>query len=168
MFHSKFTNLHLLYVMATIAFLTYYVPVAIFTTYASYIPEWTLPLFWVAVRIPGWFNEFAWKTASFGSDSYIMFHQLHYELKEWKKHPADIFYTLTKFTKWYLRKAMFWVITALMLGTLWYGYTGDYVDFIGYQDELHPFTPFYIGMSLWWITFIRYYKEFKRPPDYMM
>ena len=81
---SNFKNIHFLWLVGVICFLTFYVPVRYFTTYIDYIPEWTLPIFVFSTMLPLWFHEFLWRTASFASNSYMAFHELHFEDRDWK------------------------------------------------------------------------------------
>ena len=80
---NKFKNIHFLWLVGVICFLTFYVPVRYFTTYTAYIPEWTLPIFIFCTMMPLWFHEFLWRTSRIGSDSYNGFHDLHFEDKKW-------------------------------------------------------------------------------------
>lgn len=153
---DKFKNIHFLWLVGLICFLSFYVPIRYFTTYLYYPPEWTIPIFIFSTMIPLWFNEFLWRTASFASDSYIVFHDLHFEGKKWKKRICNPFYIIYRYSKWLFKRFIFWVSSVLLIFSLIYGFI------IPYDEELlHPFTPFYIINTIWWIGIIRDFNVFK-------
>jgi hypothetical protein len=154
-------NKHLLLITATVAFLTFYIPVACFTDYVNHIPLWALPIFWIVTQIPFWFNELAWRTSRIGSDSYNMFHQLHYDGKEWKNRKASIWLIIFSFFKWWIKEPMCVGGSLITLAALGYGM----YDF--FMHELfEPFLPYYIFMGLWWMYFTMSFFEFKEKVKY--
>jgi len=153
---SKFQNRHFLWIVGVICFLTFYIPVACFTTYTDYIPEWTLPIFIFSTMIPIWVHEFLWRTSGFASDSYIVFHDLHFEERKWLKKTCNPFYFLRKYIMWIILKPMFWVVTISLIASLMYGY---YTPFNEY--DYHPFTPFHIINSIWWLGVINEFVNFR-------
>lgn len=154
-------NKHLLLIVATIAFLTYYVPVAIFSTYVAYLPVWTLPFFWTVVFIPFWFNELVWRTAPIAGATYLGFHELHFAGRAWKNHKANIWMIVSRFGTWYFTKIASWLSLIVTGVALWYGLTGSYFTVDGFFEETHPFVPYYISITASWITFIKYFSMFK-------
>jgi hypothetical protein len=152
----KFQNRHFLWLVGVICFLTYHIPVAYFTTYTDYVPEWTLPIFVFSTMIPIWVHEFLWRTSGFASDSYIVFHDIHFEDKKWFKLPCNPFYFFRKYLSWLFFRPMFWIMTSLLISSLIYGYIVPYIE-----NELHPFTPFYIINSIWWLGIIKDFVVFK-------
>jgi hypothetical protein len=106
--------------------------------------------------IPLWFHEFLWRTARIGSDSYNAFHDLHFYDKKWKKLTCNPFYFLIKYYRWQKRKPLFWVMDFALLGSLFFGYTVEYNDY-----DFHPFVPFYIVNSIWWIGIIKDFVVFR-------
>jgi hypothetical protein len=153
---SKFKNIHFLWLVGVICFLTFYIPVAYFTTYTAYIPEWTLPIFIFCTMIPLWFHEFLWRTSRIGSDSYNGFHDLHFEDKKWKTLTCNPFYFLRKYFKWLRRKIIFWMASSLLIISLCFGYIAGFEEF-----DFHPFMPFHVMNSIWWIGIIKDYVIFK-------
>ena len=152
----KFKNIHFLWLVGVICFLTFYVPIKYFTYYAFYVPEWTLPIFVFSTMFPLWFNELLWRTASFASDSYIAFHDIHFEDRKWRKLTCNPFYFLSKYIGWIIGRPIFWGMTLLLVISLMFGYITDYSEF-----EFHPFFPFYIVNSIWWIGIIKEFVTFK-------
>jgi len=154
---KKFKNIHFLWIVGVICFLTFYVPVAIFTDYSDYLPEWTLPFFIIGSVTPLWINEFLWRSARFNSGSYMMFHDIHFENKKWVKQTANVWLVLSKYGAWILKQKMFWIVSIINMISLYWAYTVTYSD-----NEIHPFTFFYIVNSIWWITIIKdFVGEFK-------
>lgn len=153
---KEFKNIHFLWLVGVICFLTFYIPVAVFTTYVDYIPEWTLPIFVFCTMIPIWFHEFMWKTSRLASDSYIVFHQLYDEDKKWKKGICNPFYFLRKYVSWLCRKPLFWLMNTVLIISICYGYIGEY-----HENEFHPFLPFYVINSIWWLGIIKEFVIFK-------
>jgi len=153
-------NKHLLLITATIAFLTFYIPVACFTDYVNYIPLWVLPIFWIVTQIPFWFNELAWRTSRLGSDSYNMFHQMHYNGKEWKNRKADLWLVISKFTKWWMMKLSCIIITGITLTSLFLGLKDMF------NEVVNPFLPYYVFLGLWWVIFTMSFFEFKEKVKY--
>jgi hypothetical protein len=47
-------------------------------------------------------------------------------------------------------------MTSLLISSLIYGYIVPYIE-----NELHPFTPFYIINSIWWLGIIKDFVVFK-------
>lgn len=148
-------NKHFLFIVSTIAFFSFYVPVGILSTYIAYIPLWILPAFWIIAFTPFWFNEFMWKTNQAGTESYIMFHQLYEDGRQWKNKDCNPFLVIYKFTKWWITKFYFWLATIPLVISLYLGYT------LEYSEDLHPFEPFYYIQSIWWIVFTWSFFEFK-------
>lgn len=148
-------NKHLLLITATVAFLTFYLPVEFITTKVNPIPLWSLPIFWIVTQIPFWFTELAWKTSRFGNDSYNMFHQLHFEGINWKKQKANVWLVVSKFFKWWVKEPICIIGTLIVLTALGYGM----YDF--YNDVMEPFLPYYVMLGLWWIYFMISFREFK-------
>jgi hypothetical protein len=153
-------NKHLLLITATVAFLTFYVPVVFFTKYTNHIPLWTLPLFWILTQIPFWFHEIMWRLGRVGTDSYNMFHQLHYEGKEWKNKKTNIWLVVSKFFKWWIKEPICIIGTGITLTSLGFGL------FDMFNEEMHPFSPYYVFLSLWWIYFVLSFREFKEKVKY--
>jgi len=153
-------NKHLLLIAATVAFLTFYLPVEFITTKINPIPLWVLPIFWIIPQIPFWFNKLAWKTSRFGSDSYNMFHQLHFDGKEWKNKKANVWLVVSKFFKWWVKEPIGIIGVLLVLTALGYGM----YDF--YSDSMEPFLPYYILLGLWWVYFVLSFREFKEKVKY--
>ena len=153
---SKFKNIHFLWIVGVICFLTFYIPVAYFTTYTDYVPEWTLPIFVFSTMLPLWFHEFLWRTASFASSSYIAFHELHFEDREWKKKTCNPFYFLIHYLWWLRKKPIFWIMTLTLIASLIYGYISPYSE-----NEIHPFLPFNVINSIWWVGIIKDFVTFK-------
>lgn len=153
---SKFKNIHFLWLVGVICFLTFYVPVGVFTTYTDYIPEWTLPIFVFFTMTPLWFHEFLWRTSQIGSNSYIAFHELHFDDREWKKRTCNPFYFLINYFWWLRKKTVFWIVTFVLFVTLVYGYMTPYDE-----NDIHPFTPFYAVNSIWWLGIIKDFVVFR-------
>ena len=153
---SKFKNKHFLWLVGAICFLTFYIPVGYFTTYTDHIPEWTLPIFIFSTMIPIWTHEFLWKTSSFASDSYIVFHDLHFEEKKWMNRTCNPFYFFRKYIKWLLRRPLFWIMTSLLISSLFYGFMIEYREY-----DLHPFMPFHFINSIWWLGVIKDFVIFR-------
>jgi hypothetical protein len=153
-------NKHFLLLVSTIAFFSFYVPVAVFTTYIAYIPLWILPAFWIVAFFPFWFNEFMWIGSFAGSDTYLMFHQLYEDGKNWKNKDCNLFLVVFKFTKWWITKFHFWGITLALTVSLYLGYT------LPYSEDLHPFEIFYYVQSVWWIVLTWAFLQFKERVKY--
>lgn len=153
---SKFKNIHFLWLVGVICFLTFYVPVRYFTTYVDYVPEWTLPIFVFFTMMPLWFHEFAWKTSRLASDSYIVFHQLHDDDNKWRKGICNPFYFLRKYISWMCRKPLFWLMNTVLIVSISYGYIAEYNE-----NDFHPFLPFYVINSIWWLGIIKEFVIFK-------
>jgi hypothetical protein len=153
-------NKHLLLITATIAFLTFYIPVVCFTEYVNHIPLWVLPIFWIVTQIPFWFNELAWRTSRLGSDSYNMFHQMYYGGKEWKNRKADLWLVISKFTKWWMMKLSCIIITGITLTSLFLGLKDMF------NEVINPFLPYYVFLGLWWVIFTMSFFEFKEKVKY--
>ncbi len=153
-------NKHLLLLTAAIAFLTYYVPVVFFSDYVNHIPLWVLPMFWIVARIPFWFNETVWKTSKIGSETYNMFHQLHYDGKEWGNKKANVWLVVSKFFKWWVKQPICLLGTTITIAALFYGLWDMY------NDVMHPFVPYYVMVSLWWVYFTMSFFEFKEKVKY--
>ena len=147
---SKFKNIHFLWIVGIVCFLTFYIPVAVFTTYVDYIPEWTLPIFVISTMVPFWFHEFLWRTSQLGSNSYIAFHELHFDDRRWKKKTCNPFYFLINYFLWLRKRPIFWIMTLVLIGSLIYGYLTPYDE-----NDIHPFTPFYVVNSIWWLGIIK-------------
>jgi len=154
-------NKHLLLIVATIAFLSYYVPVAELSSYISYLPAWTLPFFWVVVFIPFWFNELAWRISRPGNASYLLFHEVHFEGRNWLKHKANVWMVISRFSMWYAKRWASWASVAIVGITMWYGLTGSYFTIDGVFEETHPFVPYYVAVTISWITVAKYFFLFK-------
>lgn len=152
---KKFKNIHFLWIVGLICFLTFYVPVFFFTKYVFYIPEWTLPFFIVGTMFPLWTNEFLWRSARFNSSHYMMFHDLHFENKKWVKQTANVWLILTKYGIWSFRQYKFWISTIINLICLTYGYYNFF------PEEVFAFTPFYFSNSIWWLVIVREFLVFK-------
>ena len=152
---KKFKNIHFLWCVGVICFLTFYIPVAIFTDYIAHIPEWTLPIFVFSTMMPLWMNEFLWRSSKFNSSHYMMFHDLHFENKKWVKETANVWLILTRYGWWSLKQVKFWVVTPINIICLTYGY------FNFFPEEFFAFTPFYISNAIWWITIISEFTKFK-------
>jgi hypothetical protein len=153
---SKFKNIHFLWVIGILCFLTYYVPVKYYTDYVNYIPEWTLVFFISGAMVPLWFNELMWRSSSMSSSHYNMFHDLYSENKKWKTQTANIWLIITKYSKWMLPKKLFISMTSLTVGSLMYGF------YVEYDEEfILPFTPYYVMNSFWWLYIITEFKKFK-------
>jgi len=153
---NKFKNIHFLWLVGVICFLTFYVPVRYFTTYTAYIPEWTLPIFILGTMMPIWMHELMWRTARIGSDSYNAFHDIHFYDKKWKTLICNPFYFITVYYRWLIRKLLFWGMTILLIISLFFGYIVKYSEY-----DFHPFTPFYIVNSIWWIGIIKDFVVFR-------
>jgi hypothetical protein len=153
---NKFKNIHFLWLVGVICFLTFYVPVRYFTTYTAYIPEWTLPIFIFCTMIPLWFHEFLWRSSRVGSDSYNGFHDLHFYDKKWKKMTCNPFYFMFRYYGWIKRKPLFWIMSLVLLISLFFGYITRYDEY-----DFHPFVPFYIVNSIWWVGIIKDYVVFR-------
>lgn len=153
---KKFKNIHFLWLVGVICFLTYYVPVRYFTTYIDYIPEWTLPIFIIFTMFPLWVHELMWRTSRIGSDSYIMFHEIHFDDRKWEKLQCNPFYFLRKYILWICYKPIFWLMNVLLITSVVYGYITPYS-----LREIHPFTPFHIVNSIWWLGIIKEFVVFK-------
>ena len=153
---SNFKNIHFLWIVGVICFLTFYIPVACFTTYIDYIPEWTLPIFVFSTTLPLRFHELLWRTASFASSSYIAFHEIHFDDKDWAKKVCNPFYFLIHFLWWLRKKPIFWVMNLVLVSSLIYGYVMPYN-----QNDVHPFTPFHGINSIWWLGIIKDFVTFK-------
>lgn len=151
----KFKNTHFLFLTGIICFYSFYSPAAYFTTYADTVPYWSLPLFIIGSFMPLWANELFWRTSKLGSDSYIMFHDIHFEDREWKKRRMNLFIFFRVFGKQCLRNKEFIIMSILNLGALTYGF----MDIL--HEVVFPFAPFYFTNALWWISLIRVYMEFK-------
>lgn len=153
---NKFKNIHFLWLVGVICFLTFYVPVRHFTTYTAYIPEWTLPIFILCTMMPIWMHELAWRTARIGSDSYNAFHDIHFYDKKWKTLTCNPFHFIINYYRWLSRKPFFWVMNLMLIISLCFGY---YFNFEEY--DFHPFLPFYIVNSIWWIGIIKDFVVFR-------
>ena len=153
-------NKHLLLITATVAFLTFYLPVELITNKINPIPLWLLPTFWAVTQLPFWFNEMAWKLGRFGSDSYNVFHQLHFDGKEWKNKKANVWLVVSKFFKWWAKEPICIIGSLITLTALGYGV----YDF--YNDVMEPFLPYYVMLGLWWVYFILSFREFKEKVKY--
>ncbi len=153
---NKFKNIHFLWLVGVICFSTFYIPVAVFTTYVDYIPEWTLPIFVFSTMMPLWFHELLWRTSPMASNSYIAFHELHFDDREWKKKTCNPFHFLFYYLRWMKKKPIFWVMNLFLVGSLIYGYTTIYNE-----NEIHPFTPFYVVNSIWWLGIIKEFVTFR-------
>ncbi len=154
-YFKRFKNIHFLWIVGVICFLTFYIPVAIFTDYISYIPEWTLPIFVFSTMMPLWMNEFLWRSSKFNSSHYMMFHDLHFENKKWVKQTANVWLILTRYGWWSLKQVKFWVVTVINVICLGYGY------FNFFPEEFFAFTPFHVSNAIWWITIISEFTKFK-------
>jgi hypothetical protein len=152
---KKFKNIHFLWIVGVICFLTFYIPVGVYTEYTGYIPEWTLPLFIFGTMIPLWGNEFLWRTARFNSSHYMMFHDLHFENKKWVKQTANVWLILTKYGIWSAKRLKFWIVTVSNIACLIYGYYNLF------PEEIFAFSPFYMSNSIWWIIIIKEFSVFK-------
>ena len=106
--------------------------------------------------IPIWVNEFLWKTASFASESYIAFHDIHFEEKKWLVRQCNPFYFLWNYFLWMVRKPIFWIMSTLVFTTLYVGFNLEYDE-----NQFHPFLPFYVSNSIWWIGVIKDFVVFK-------
>lgn len=148
-------NKHLLLITATIAFLTFYVPVANFTNYVNHIPLWVLPLFWVVTQIPFWFNKILWGTSRMGTDTYNWAHQIHFDGKEWKNKKANVWLVISKFFKWWVKEPICIIGTAITITSLFFGL------YDMFNEEINPFVPYYVFLSLWWVYFTLSFLEFK-------
>lgn len=153
---NKFKNIHFLWMVGIVCFLTFYVPVKYFTNYTNHIPELTILLFITGTMIPLWFNEFMWKSSGMNSSHYMMFHDLYFENKKWKKQTANVWLIITKYSKWLLRRKTFILLTLINITTLVYGFYAEYDE-----EFILPFTPFYIINSFWWISLIAEFTKFK-------
>jgi hypothetical protein len=153
-------NKHLLLITATIAFLTFYIPVVCFTDYVNHIPLWVLPIFWVVTQLSFWFNEMIWRTSRFGGDTYNMFHQIHFDGKEWKNRKADLWLVISKFTKWWIPKFSCIIITGITLTSLFLGLKDMF------NEVINPFLPYYVFLGLWWVIFAMSFFEFKEKIKY--
>jgi hypothetical protein len=153
-------NKHLLLITATVAFLTFYLPVEFITTKVNPIPLWLLPIFWMITQLPFWFNELAWRTSRLGGETYNMFHQLHFEGINWKKQKANVWLIVSKFFKWWVKEPICIIGTLITLTALGYGV----YDF--YNDVMEPFLPYYVMLCLWWVYFTRSFFEFKEKAKY--
>jgi hypothetical protein len=153
---NKFKNIHFLWLVGVICFLTFYVPVRYFTTYTAYIPEWTLPIFILFTMMPIWMHELMWRTARIGTDSYNAFHDIHFYDKKWKKLTCNPFYFIVTYYRWLRRKPLFWIMSLALIVSLYFGYTVDFTEY-----DFHPFTPFYIVNSIWWIGIIKDFVVFR-------
>lgn len=153
---NKFKNIHFLWMVGIVCFLTFYVPVKYFTNYTNHIPELTILLFITGTMIPLWFNEFMWKSSGMNSSHYMMFHDLYFENKKWKKQTANVWLIITKYSKWLLRRKMFILLTLINITALAYGFYAEYDE-----EFILPFTPFYIINSFWWISLIVEFTKFK-------
>ncbi len=151
----KFKNTHFLILTGVICFYSFYVPVAHFTTYVDHIPSWTLPLFIIGAMMPLWLNEFFWRASKFGSDTYIMFHDLHFEDRKWKKRTMNPAIFFTKFGGWCLSSKEFMAMSFLNVCSLVYGFMDVFYEIV------FPFAPFYFINALWWISLIRAFVGFK-------
>ena len=158
-------NKHLLLIVATVAFLSYHVPVAIFSTYVSYLPVWTLPFFWVVVFMPLWFNEFMWRIGRPGGASYLLFHELHFQGRDWQKRKANIWMVVSRFSMWYAKRSASWISLVALVITLWYGLNGSYFTIDGFFEDVHPFVPYYVALTGSWIAFVKYFMMFKQRVD---
>jgi hypothetical protein len=122
----------------------------------AYVPEWSLPIFIASTMMPIWFHEFLWRTGKIGTDSYNAFHDIHFYDKKWRKLTCNPFYFICGYYSWLKRKPMFWVMTLLLIISLVFGYTIEYNEY-----DFHPFTPFYIINSIWWIGIIKDFVVFR-------
>jgi hypothetical protein len=154
-FFRKFKNIHFLILTGLICFYSFYVPVAIFTTYTDIVPIWTIPFFIIGSMFPLWFNEFMWRTSKFGSDTYIMFHEIHFEDRKWKKRTMNPFVLFKTFGKWCLKSSEFIIMSIVNLAALFYGFA----DIL--HEVVFPFTPFYLINALWWISLIKVFAGFR-------
>ena len=157
---SKFKNIHFLWLVGVICFLTFYVPVRLFTNYDAYVPEWILPLFIFGTMVPLWIHEFLWRTASFASDSYMIFHNLHFENKKWKNQTCNPFYFLRNYFLWLLTRVMFWIATLFLILSLFFAFSVNYNDY-----DFHPFFVFYLINTFWWIGIIKDFIVFKNEAE---
>ena len=152
---KKFKNIHFLWIVGVICFLTFYIPVAVFTDYVSYTPEWTLPLFIFGSMVPLWANEFFWRACKFNSPHYMMFHDLYFDNKKWVKQTANVWLIITRYGWWSLKQPKFLIMTLINVICLTYGY----IDL--FPEEFFAFTPFHTSNALWWITIISEFTKFK-------
>jgi hypothetical protein len=153
---NKFKNIHFLWIVGVICFLTFYVPVRYFTTYTAYIPEWTIPIFMFCTMMPIWIHELMWRTSRIGTDSYNAFHDIYFYDKKWKTLTCNPFYFIVSYYFWLKRKPLFWIMTSALTISLIFGYWVEYSDY-----DFHPFTPFYIVNSIWWIGIIKDFVVFR-------
>ena len=151
----KFKNIHFLIITGFICFYSFYVPVPCFTTYVDHVPHWALPFFIIGTMMPLWLNELFWRTSKFGSGSYIMFHDLHFEDRRWKKRTMNPIIFFKKFGGWCLESKEFIAMSFLNLGSLVYGF----IDV--FHEIVFPFAPFYFINALWWISLIKTFSKFK-------
>jgi hypothetical protein len=152
---KKFKNIHFLWIVGVICFLTFYIPVAIFTDYVCYVPEWSLPIFVIGTMVPLWANEFFWRASKFNSSHYMMFHDLYFDNKKWVKQTANIWLILTKYGWWSFKQIKFWLATLVNVICLSYAY------FNFFHEEFFAFTPFYISNAIWWLIIIGEFPKFK-------
>jgi len=152
---KKFKNLHFLWIVGVICFLTFYIPVAVFTDYISYTPEWTLPLFIFGSMVPLWANEFFWRACKFNSPHYMMFHDLYFDNKKWVKQTANVWLIITRYGWWSLKQPKFLIMTLINVICLTYGY----IDL--FPEEFFAFLPFHFSNAIWWITVITEFTVFK-------
>ena len=152
---KKFKNIHFLWIVGVICFLTFYIPVEVFTDYVSYTPEWILPLFIFGSMVPLWANEFFWRACKFNSPHYMMFHDLYFDNKKWVKQTANVWLILTRYGLWSLGQYKFWVISIINLICLIYGF----YDLL--PEEFFAFVPYYISNSIWWLLIIKEFLNFK-------
>jgi hypothetical protein len=106
--------------------------------------------------MPIWMHELAWRTARIGSDSYNAFHDIHFYDKKWKTLTCNPFHFIINYYRWLSRKPFFWVMNLMLIISLCFGY---YFNFEEY--DFHPFLPFYIVNSIWWIGIIKDFVVFR-------
>jgi hypothetical protein len=54
------------------------------------------------------------------------------------------------------RKIIFWTASSLLIISLCFGYIAGFEEF-----DFHPFLPFHVMNSIWWIGIIKDYVVFK-------
>ena len=97
-----------------------------------------------------------WRTARIGTDSYNAFHDIHFYDKKWKKLTCNPFYFIVTYYRWLRRKPLFWIMSLALITSLYFGYAVDFTEY-----DFHPFTPFYIVNSIWWIGIIKDFVVFR-------
>ena len=69
------------------------------------------------------------------SSHYMMFHDLHFENKKWKKQTTNVWLVISKYTKWLFRRKMFILLTLINITALVYGFYAEYDE-----EFILPFT----------------------------